>query len=426
MKITGGNVKLRGEITVPGDKSISHRAVMFGAIAEDDTIIKNFLMGNDCLSTVQCFRDLGVEIDIQDNIVKVKGVGLKGLKRPKKILNVGNSGTTIRLLSGILAGQNFISHITGDDSIQKRPMDRIITPLRKMGASIKGVDDKYAPLQIEPADNLKGITYRQPVASAQVKSCIMLAGLYADGITRVIQPSISRDHTERMLNYFEYDVVIKGKHVILNKTTKLKGKEIIVPGDISSAAFFIVGALILKGSRIVIKQVGLNPTRTGVIDALKKMGGNIKIVNYRFVNNEPIGDIFVEYSQLKGIEISGDLIPRLIDEIPVLAVAASVAEGTTIIRNAEELKVKESNRITAVVNELKKMNVDIEELDDGMIIKGSKNIQTANLDTYKDHRITMALTILALYAKGESIINNTESVSISFPKFYEVLGEIIT
>lgn len=424
MMIKGGNVKLIGEIKVPGDKSISHRAIMIGSLAEGKTIIRNFLMGEDCLSTIRCFKELGVEIEIFDEKVIVNGVGLNGFKKPHKKLDVGNSGTTIRLMSGILAAQKFPSVIEGDESIMKRPMDRIIAPLRLMGADIKGIDDKYPPLIIRPVESLSGICYRQPIASAQVKSSILLAGLYSKDNTSVIQPSLSRDHTERMLEYFGLDIKIEGKKVILKKGKIFNGKDVFVPGDISSAAFFIVGALILKDSKITIKDVGLNETRTGIIDVLKDMGGNIVISNYRIVNNEPIGDITVEYSKLKGITIEGAIIPRLIDEIPIIAVAASLAQGTTTIRNAEELRVKESNRLRAIVAELSKMNVDIEELEDGMIIRGPNKIKPAELNSYNDHRIAMALSILSLFAEGQSVIDDTSSVNISFPGFYEMLESL--
>lgn len=424
MKIQGGNVKLLGEIKIPGDKSISHRAVMIGSLAEGKTTIKNFLMGEDCLSTIECFKNMGVKITVDKEKVEIGGVGLNGLHKPNKTLDVGNSGTTMRLLSGILAGQNFTTTISGDDSIQRRPMDRIIKPLELMGANIEGIDNKYAPLEIKPTISLKGIKYSQPIPSAQVKSCVLLAGLYANGITQVVQPEFSRDHTERMLKYFGYDIKVEDKNVILKHSNKITGKSIIVPGDISSAAYIIVGALILKNSKVLIKEVGLNETRNGIIDVLKAMGGNIKILNYGVVNNEPMGDILVEYSKLEGQIIQGDIIPRLIDEIPILAVASAVAEGTTIIRNAEELKVKESNRIKSIVNELKKMNVDIEETNDGMIIKGPNEIIPAKLETYNDHRIAMALSILSLYVQGESQLNETDSVNISFPDFFEALNEL--
>jgi len=425
MKISGGSISLRGNISMPGDKSISHRAAMIGSLAEGETIVDNFLMAEDCLSTVSCLKEMGVNFSFADKRLAIEGVGLKGLKKPKRELYVGNSGTTIRLLSGILVGQDFISIISGDQSIMKRPMDRIIEPLGLMGAKISGVEGGYPPLDIEPSATLEGISYKQRVASAQVKSSILLASLYAEGTTHIIQPSLSRDHTERMLKYFGIDVLAKEKDIFIKKVKKITGRRISVPGDISSAAFFIVGGLILKNSKLTIRDIGLNETRTGIIDVLKAMGGKIELSNYRVVNNEPIGDILVEYSKLKGLEIKGDIIPRIIDEIPIIAVAASLAEGTTIIRNAEELKLKETNRIKAVVNELRKMGVDITELEDGMIINGGNKLTSAELHTYKDHRIAMALTMASLSADGESEIMETESVNISFPSFFDLLEEIM-
>ncbi|QIB26724.1 3-phosphoshikimate 1-carboxyvinyltransferase [Caloranaerobacter azorensis] len=425
MIIRGGNLSIKGEVRVPGDKSISHRAIMIGSIAEGKTVIHNFLMGEDCLSTVDCFRKLGVNIFVSDEDVIVEGVGLHGLKESKDILYVGNSGTTIRLISGILAGQNFSSTITGDESIQKRPMDRIINPLKMMGANISGLLNKFPPLRIKPTKKLIGIEYRQPIPSAQVKSCILLAGLYADSDTKILQPSMSRDHTERMLKYFGANIVTKDNEVYLKPGNKLIGKEIYISGDISSAAFLIVGTLILKGSKLLIRDVGLNETRTGILDVLIRMGGRIKILNERNLNNEPVGDILVEYSELKGIDIKGNMIPRLIDEIPIIAVAATQARGTTVIKNAEELKVKESNRIKAIVNELKKMGADIEELDDGMIINGPSKLRPSNLKTYNDHRIAMSLIIAALSADGDSNLQEIESIKISFPNFFDILKSII-
>lgn len=424
MIINGGNIKLKGEIEVPGDKSISHRAIMLGAIAEGKTIINNFLHGDDCLSTIRCFRDMGVNISFNENNIVVNGVGLRGLSKPEDTLYVGNSGTTIRLISGILSGQNFDTEITGDNSILKRPMYRVIKPLKKMGANIYGEDDKFPPLIIKPVKFIKGIKYELPVASAQVKSCILLAGLYSNEYTEIIQPSISRDHTERMLKYFGADIKENGNNISLSPKNKLKGNIINVPGDISSAAFFIVAALVLEGSEITIKNVGLNETRTGILDVLKKMNANIKVDNIRVENNEPIGDIYVKYSNLIATEISGDIIPRLIDEIPVIAVAASLADGETIIKDAKELKVKESNRISAMVKELKKMGVNIEELEDGMVIRGSEKLYCSRIETYNDHRVAMSLSIAALYAKGKSELNEIDSISVSFPNFFDIIKKI--
>ena len=325
MKIKGIK-RLRGEIKVPGDKSISHRAIIFGAISKGETIVSNILLSEDTLKTIQCFIEMGIEfnIDEKNNRIKIFGKGLNGLKEPKKPLNCGNSGTTMRLLSGLLVGQKFKSRLIGDSSLNKRPMDRVIVPLTKMGGNIKGVNNEYPPLDIEPSEKLNSIVYELPVASAQLKSAILLASIYSNRRSIVIEKKVTRDHTERMFEYFQKNDFV--------------GSELYVPGDISSAAFFIVAATIIKGSNIVLKDVGVNQTRTGIIDVLIQMGAKIEIKNIRIVNNEPIGDIYVSYAPLKGIVIDEDLIGRLIDEIPILAVAAAFAEGTTIIRGAEDLK----------------------------------------------------------------------------------------
>lgn len=412
MKIKGIK-SLKGEIKVPGDKSVSHRAVMLGSIAKGETIIENILLSEDTYRTIECFSDMGIkiEVDEKENRVRIEGNGIRGIKRPSKVLDCGNSGTTMRLLSGILVGQDFPSTLIGDDSLSKRPMDRIIIPLTKMGANIEGERDKYPPLKIYPSKSLYGIHYELPVASAQVKSAILLASIYSEGDTKVIEKKVTRDHTERMLEYFEED--------------KFNGKEIYVPGDISSAAFFIVGASIIKGSSIVMKDVGINPTRTGIIDVLKAMGANIRIENIRNVNNEPIGDIYVSYAPLKGIELDGEIIGRLIDEIPIIAVAALFAEGTTTIRNAEELKYKETNRIQAIVGELKKMGADIIALEDGLIVHGKKDLSPAIVDSFNDHRIAMALSIAGLNLSGESEIKDSQCVNISYPNFFETIWELV-
>lgn len=403
--------KLKGEIKIPGDKSISHRAVMFGSLGEGETNIENILLSEDTLRTIECFKEMGIKIyvDKTKNKVRIVGSGIHGLKQPKKALDCGNSGTTMRLLSGILVGQDFSSTLVGDTSLSKRPMDRIITPLTKMGGKIEGEEGKYPPLNIYPSKELRGIEYELPVASAQVKSAILLASIYSISKSSIIEKKITRDHTERMLDYFGQG--------------KFKGKDIYVPGDISSAAFFIVGATIIKGSSIRIKDVNINPTRSGIIDVLRSMGGNITIGNVRNINNEPMGDIDIAYAPLKGIEVDEKIIGRLIDEIPILAVAAAFAEGVTIIRKAEELKYKETNRIKAMVNELKKMGADIDELPDGLIIRGKKQLRPSIVDTYNDHRIAMALSIAALNIEGVSEIKNSECVNISFPDFYtSILG----
>ena len=359
---------LRGEITVPGDKSISHRAVMLGALASGTTHITGFLMGEDCLSTIDCFRKMGVSIDVSDKEVVVEGVGLHGLTAPKSELYTGNSGTTTRLLSGILAGQSFTSTMNGDASIQKRPMGRVMKPLREMGASIEGRDDNFCPLTMHPSE-LHGIEYRLPVASAQLKSAILLAGLYAEGQTTVIEPAPSRDHTERMFRALGVEIETNGNVITLEPPEDLHAVDIAVPADISSAAFFLVAGAIVPGSELTIRNVGVNPTRTGILDVLRSMGADITESNFRD-DAEPVCDLTVRYSRLHGTEIGGAIIPRLIDELPVIAVAAAFAEGETVIRDAQELKVKESNRIASMVAELTKAGVDVEETDDGMMVRG--------------------------------------------------------
>ena len=415
--IIGGNgKKLVGEIRVPGDKSISHRSIIIGALADGKTIIKNFLISEDTKRTMACFRKMGVNIENRRGTVYVEGVGLHGLNRPREILDCGNSGTTMRLLSGVLVGQEFPTTLIGDESLMNRPMKRILIPLRKMGGNIVGREDKYPPLDIKPVtDTLKRISYELPVASAQVKSSILLASLYSEGITKIIEDKITRDHTERMLNYFGCNIVKNGREITMTGNPLLYGKEVLVPGDISSAAFFIVAGSLIEGSSIVIKDVGINSTRAGIISVLKEMGANIKVSNESLVNNEPIGDIEVKYSHLKGCVVEGDMVGTLIDEIPIIAVAAALAKGKTIIRDVEELKYKESNRIKAMVTELKKMGARVEELSDGIVIEGVDYLKPAKLHSYNDHRIAMALSIAALKAEGESIIDDYQCVYISYP-----------
>ncbi|NNG65896.1 3-phosphoshikimate 1-carboxyvinyltransferase [Caldanaerobacter subterraneus] len=408
---------LKGVISVPGDKSISHRAVMIGSIAEGLTEVENFLVAKDTLSTVECMRKLGVDIKLEGNRVKVYGKGLY-LSKSSEVLDVGNSGTTIRLLMGILAGQEFETILTGDDSIKRRPMGRVIVPLTLMGAKIEAREGNFAPVKIR-GGKLRGIEYKMPIASAQVKSSIMLASLYAEGMTVIEEPALSRNHTELMLQNFGAKIEIDGKKIFCYPGSKLKGQKIIVPGDISSAAYFIVAANLLPNSDVVIKDVNVNPTRTGIIDVLKGMGGNVELINERYVNNEKIADIVVKSSKLKGIEIGGDLIPKLIDEIPVIAVAAVFAEGTTVIKNAEELKVKESNRIKSITSELGKMGAKIFETEDGMIIEGTGFLRGAEVESYNDHRVAMSLWIAGLLAEGRTIIKKAECVDISYPDFYK-------
>lgn len=413
---------LRGCITVPGDKSISHRAVMLGALASGDTRITGFLMGEDCLSTIDCFRKMGVEIEINDTEVVVHGVGLHGLSEPEGPLYTGNSGTTTRLICGILAGQPFTVTVSGDASIQKRPMGRVIGPLREMGARIHGRDDNFCPLTLYPSE-LYGMEYTLPVASAQLKSAILLAGLYAEGQTTVIEPTPSRDHTERMFRALGVEIETNGNVITLDPPEDLHAIDIAVPGDISSAAFFLAAGAIVPRSELTIRNVGVNPTRTGVIDVLRAMGADITESNH-LDGAEPVCDLTVRHSALHGTEIGGAIIPRLIDELPVIAVAAAFAEGTTVIRDAAELKVKESNRIAAMVTELAKTGVDIEETADGMIIRGGQTVHGADFATYGDHRIAMSLAVLALAADGASRIADPEVVSISYPGFFDTLDRL--
>lgn len=415
---------LKGEITVPGDKSISHRSIMLGSIASGITEVHGFLNGADCISSMNCFRQMGVDIDYDGSIITIHGNGLHGLKAPADTLDVGNSGTTTRLMSGILAAQNFSSRVIGDDSICRRPMKRIITPLSMMGADItseRGND--CAPLIIN-GRKLKGIHYDSPVASAQVKSCVLLAGLYADGETSVTEPYVSRNHTELMLNAFGGSCTTLGTTATVTSDPVLTGQKIVVPGDISSAAYFLVAGLIAENSEITIKNVGINPTRDGIIDVIKMMGGDITFANVNADSGEPTADITVKTSRLKGCVIEGDIIPKLIDEIPVIAILACFAEGETVIKDAAELKVKESNRIDVMVNNLSAMGADITGTDDGMIIRGGKPLHSAVIHSKKDHRIAMSFAIAAMCAEGETEILDADCVNISYPDFYRDLENL--
>lgn len=415
---------LKGEITVPGDKSISHRSIMLGSIASGITEVHGFLNGADCISSMNCFRQMGVDIDYDGSIVTIHGNGLHGLKAPADTLDVGNSGTTTRLMSGILAAQNFSSRVIGDDSICRRPMKRIITPLAMMGADItseRGND--CAPLIIN-GRKLKGIHYDSPVASAQIKSCVLLAGLYADGETSVTEPYVSRNHTELMLNAFGGSCTTLGTTATVTSDPVLTGQKIVVPGDISSAAYFLVAGLIAENSEITIKNVGINPTRDGIIDVIKMMGGDITFTNVNADSGEPTADITVKTSSLKGCVIEGDIIPKLIDEIPVIAILACFAEGETVIKDAAELKVKESNRIDVMVNNLSAMGADITGTDDGMIIRGGKPLHSAVIHSKKDHRIAMSFAVAAMCAEGETEILDANCVNISYPDFYRDLENL--
>jgi len=418
--------QLKGNISVPGDKSISHRSLILGSIAQGETRIYNFLNSLDCLQTLECMQSLGAEIELgEDNFIKIKGKGLYGLQEPKDMLEVGNSGTTIRLLAGLLSGQNFYSVLNGDNSIRKRPMKRVVQPLRLMGADIWGREDgQLAPLSIK-GSLLNPLQYTLPVASAQVKSALLLAGLYATGETIIKEPLPTRDHTERMLSLMEADIMISHQEIIIIGGKYLKGTDLFIPGDISSAAYFIAAASILKDSKIVISQVGVNPTRTGIIKILKKMGAKINILNYQIKSNEPQADLEIEYSELKGIEIMPEEVPFLIDELPLIALVATQAQGKTIVSGAKELRVKETDRLKAIVSELKKMGANIKEKEDGFIVVGPSKLQGAACESYHDHRIAMSLAIAALLAEGKTVIKNSECIDISFPGFENTLRKLI-
>ncbi len=416
---------LKGSFELIGDKSISHRAVMFSSISKGHNKISNFLMGEDCLSTISCFRKMGVDIQIDGKDVYVKGNGLYGLKRPKEILDVGNSGTTIRLMMGILAGNKFDATLIGDNSIAKRPMKRVTDPLRLMGCNIEGKDDaNYTPIKIYGGD-LKAIDYHMPVASAQVKSALILASLYANDTSFIYEKVKSRNHTEIMLKSFGADINVENLKISVNPVNELFSQDIYVPGDISSAAFIIVSALITKGSEVIIKNVGLNETRTGIIDVVKNMNGNIEIINERLVGGELVGDLLVRYTKdLCATTIDKDIIPRLIDEIPVIAVLATQAEGTTIIKDAQELKVKESNRIKSMVENLKILGADVEELEDGMIIKGKSKLNGGKIKTFKDHRIAMAFSTLNLISDEKIKLDDEDCINVSFPGYFDLIKSL--
>lgn len=415
---------IRGEISVPGDKSISHRAVMFGALAKGTTEVTHFLQGADCLSTIDCFRRMGIDIENTPSRILIHGKGLRGLSAPSSALDVGNSGTTLRLISGILSGQDFKVLLDGDASIRRRPMKRIMTPLSMMGAKIGSLKGNgCAPLHIK-GQALHAIHYQSPVASAQVKSCVLLAGLYADGTTRVTEPALSRNHTELMLHFFGAQVHSEGTTASIQPSPALEGRFIQVPGDISSAAYFIAAALLIPGSEVLIRNVGVNPTRDGILRVCQAMGADITRLNERSDSGEPTADLLVRHSSLKGTVIEGDLIPTLIDELPVIAVMAALAKGTTVIRNAAELKVKESDRIQVMTENLTRMGARVEATEDGMIIHGGSSLQGAIIDSHQDHRVAMSFAVAALAAEGETEIRDAECVSISYPGFYQDLASL--
>ena len=417
--------KLRGEVTVPGDKSISHRGVMFGSIAEGTTEIRGYLQGADCLSTISCFRKMGVDIENNGDTVSVHGRGLRGLACPDSDLDCGNSGTTMRLICGILAAQDFAVTLTGDASIRKRPMGRVIEPLALMGAQIQSRGgNSRAPLTIR-GRALHGIHYTSKVASAQVKSAILLAGLYADGQTRVTEPYVSRDHSEIMLTHFGAHVCREGTTAIISPARELYGTLVKVPGDISSAAYFLCAGLIVPNSQILIKNVGVNPTRAGILKVIEAMGGQITLLNERRDCGEPAADILVCSSSLHGTVIEGSLIPTLIDELPMIAAMACFAEGTTVIRDAAELRVKESDRIEVMVQNLSAMGADVEATDDGMVIRGGRPLHGAVIDSCQDHRVAMTFAVAGLCADGETKILGAECASISYPGFYKDLETLV-
>lgn len=420
-----GMAKLQGSFSVPGDKSISHRALLLGAIASGKTEVENCLVAEDVISTARCLQQLGVRIDgVGTTSVLVHGVGGANLKKTDEPLDCGNSGTTMRLLMGILAAHRFESLLTGDASLQKRPMDRVAIPLQRMGAKVEGRTERYLPPIRIQGGKLKPIEWALPVASAQAKSAILLAGLFAEGTTLVHEPAPSRDHTERMLRSFGAEVIVKGLSVAVIGPARLKGTKIVIPGDPSSAAFFLCAAAALPGSEVTAIGISVNPTRSGYLDVLKRMCAEVTVHNERIQGGEPVADVTVRSSKLKGTTISGELIPSAIDELPVLAAIATVAEGTTVIRNAQELRVKESDRIAAMVSELRKLGAKVEELSDGMVIHGGSKLVGAEVDSHGDHRVAMALTVAGLLAEGETVVHNADCIAISFPQFPQVLASL--
>ena len=425
MKLKTNIKHLNGSIRVPGDKSISHRSIIFGSLAEGETKVYEILRGEDVLSTMQVFRDLGVEIEDKDGVVTIQGVGMGGLKTPQKALDMGNSGTSIRLISGVLAGADFEVEMFGDDSLSKRPMDRVTLPLKKMGVTISGQTERdLPPLQLKGTKNLRPIQYELPIASAQVKSALIFAALQAQGQSVIVEKECTRNHTEDMLRQFGGDLSVDGKKIAVQGPQKLSGQKVVVPGDISSAAFWLVAGLILPNSRVVLKNVGINETRTGIIDVIRAMGGKLEITDM-----DPIAKsatLTVETSELNGIEIGGALIPRLIDELPIIALLATQAQGQTVIKDAEELKVKETDRIQVVADALNSMGATITPTADGMIIKGKSVLHGANVNTFGDHRIGMMTAIAALLvAEGEVELDRAEAINTSYPSFFDDLETLI-
>jgi len=420
----GKSRPLKGEMQVPGDKSITHRAIIFGAISEGETRVKGFLSAQDCLRTLAAFQGLGVEIRREKESLNISGVGIQGLMEPKDVIDLGNSGTALRLLTGLLAGQEFFSVLTGDNSLRQRPMRRVVEPLREMGALILGREGGgLAPVAILGRP-LSAIHYNMPIPSAQVKSALLLAGLYANGKTTIHEPAKSRDHTERLLRFLGVQVEEQGLAVSVKGPAVLQGREVQVPGDLSSAAFFIVAASVVKGSQVVILGVGMNPTRTGVLEILMEMGADIRVEHQREFSGEPVADLTINSTALQGIMIKGERTLRALDEFPILCVAAALASGETIITDAKELRVKECDRISVMVQELTKMGAQIEEFSDGVRIVGKGRLQGAVCDSHGDHRVAMALSVAGLVAKGETVVKNTECIETSFPGFYPLLESL--
>ncbi|MDD2586260.1 MAG: 3-phosphoshikimate 1-carboxyvinyltransferase [Syntrophomonadaceae bacterium] len=415
---------LKGELNVAADKSISHRAVILSSLATGQSVIRNFLQSQDTISTCNCMRQLGINIQDRDNVLTIDGKGLNGLQEPEGILNCGNSGTTIRLLTGLMAPQPFMSVLSGDDSLNKRPMKRVVEPLETMGALLNGRNNGTYPPLIISGGRLQGIDYQLPIASAQVKSALLLAGLYAESETVLTESFKTRDHTEKMLAAMGADIKEDNLTVTLTSGRELSSQEFVVPGDISSAAFFLVAGTIIPGSELLLKDIGVNPTRSGIIDILNEMGARIKIENQRLVGGELVADLIVSSAHLKGINIDGEIIPRLIDELPVLAVAMAAAEGESTVHGAAELRVKETDRINAICSELAKMGTSINEMEDGFIINGSSPLKGNSVDSHGDHRIAMSLAIAGMLASGETHINNAGAVNISFPGFWNMMNQL--
>lgn len=423
MKLLTAKNGINGELVIPADKSISHRSIMFGAISKGTTIVNNFLKAEDCLSTIAVFKQLGVRITEKNEQIMIEGKGFEGLTAPSSRLDAGNSGTTMRLVLGILAGCPFTSEIAGDASLNRRPMERVMKPLREMGADLQGTAEaEFPPLKVT-GNTLRGIEYHMPIASAQVKSAILFAALQAEGTTKIIEKEQSRNHTEEMIKQFGGKIQVEGKEIIVTGPQQLIGQEVTVPGDISSAAFYLVAASILANSEVLLKQVGINPTRTGILDVLMQMGANIE--ERQLDEQNQAADLIVRSAQLHACEIQGEIIPRLIDELPIIALAATQATGTTIIRDAQELKVKETNRIDATAEELTKMGANIEPTEDGLIIHGPTPLHGATVDSHGDHRIGMMLQIAALLTAEPVELLNPEAVNISYPEFFTDLAKLV-